>query len=143
MKKEETIARYGIEAYEKQQAQGDAWKKTHPEEVVAFNAAANPEICRKGGKYYDKHLIDNRTGLRGEKKNIRTKHQKMWRRFKNIIAPGSQIHHEWLNNGTSAYRGVALVEANQHMDGDIDVIHILEGDITLFTEAEIRSQEVT
>ena len=137
MNKEERIARYGIEAYKKLEAQRDAWKKAHPDEVVAFNA----EQCRKGGKYYNKRLIDKRTGIPGEKKNIRTKHQKMWRHFKNIIAPSSQIHHEWIP-GTAKYRGVALVEKGRHMHGFIDVIRILEGNIKLFTEDEIRSHGV-
>ena len=31
-------------------------------------------------------------------------------------------------------------EADQHMSGDIDVIQILDGKITLLTEAEIKNQ---
>ena len=138
MKKEEFIAKYGIAAYGNIQVHSKGWNDAHPEEVVAFCA----EQCHKGGKYHIQQQEYIQNGISGEKHSIRNKHRKMWRRFKNIIAPGSQIHHEWLNDGTPNYRGVALVEADQHMDGDIDVIHILEGNITLFTEAEIRSQEV-
>ena len=140
MNKEEIIANYGIAAYENMQAHSKGWKDAHPEEVAASNAVSNPEICRKGGKYYNKHLVDVRTGLQGERNTIRKKHAHKWRRVKRIIAPGSQIHHEWIP-GTAKYRGVALVEADQHMDGGIDVIHILEGNITLLTEKEVRDQE--
>ena len=157
MNKEERIARYGIGAYKKLEAQSKVWRKDHFEEVAAYNkawaeahpeeraatyAASHAEQCRRGGKNYAKKLEWDRTGIQGEKNCIRDKHGRMWRRFKNIIAPGSQIHHEWLNDGTPNYRGVALVEADQHMSGDIDVIQILQGDITLFTEAEIMEQGV-
>ena len=40
--------------------------------------------------------------------------------------------------GTADYRGAALVEPIQHQYGIIDPIVILEGEITLLTEAEIR-----
>ena len=39
------------------------------------------------------------------------------------------------------YRGLALVEADQHTHGFIDVIKILDGEITIFTEAELRGEE--
>jgi hypothetical protein len=67
------------------------------------------------------------------------RHGYYWRPYKNIIAPGSQLHHNWIP-GTADYTGLALVEADQHMRGFIEVIQILEGKITLFTEKEIREQ---
>ena len=63
---------------------------------------------------------------------IRSKHSRRWRKFKTLIAPGSELHHEWIPE-TAEYRGVALVEADQHRRGIIDVIQILEGEITLFS----------
>ena len=141
MNKEERIARYGVDEYIRRLAQNNAWNKAHPTQVVAASAASHAERERKGGTRYAKYLKNEKMGLRGERNCIRAKHRGKWRRVKRIIAPGSQIHHEWIP-GTAKYRGVALVEADQHMDGGIDVIHILEGNITLLTEDEIRSQGV-
>lgn len=163
MKKEERIARYGEEAYERRLAQGREYKKAHREEQTAYKKkyreehpqqekaaskkrreanpekvkARNNEIGRKGGKYYDHTLDYNRTGLRGARKRIRTMHQNQYRPYKQIIAPDSQLHHEWIPE-TSDYRGVALVEADAHMHGFVDVIEILDGKITLLTEDEVR-----
>ena len=100
----------------------------------------NAEIWCKGGRYYNHHLEYNRTGLRGERQKVRKNHAALYRLFKQIIAPESQIHHEWIP-GTADYRGVALVEKDKHLHGIIDPIVILEGKITLLTEAEIRGDE--
>ena len=132
MKKKEHIARYGEEAYAKMLAQDRAWQKAHPEEIAALCR----EQSNKGGKRYKKRLIYDHTGLRGERMKLRYKHGNLWRPYKNIIAPLSQIHHEWIP-GTAEYTGVALVEADQHMHGFIDVIEILKGTITLLSEEEI------
>jgi hypothetical protein len=43
---------------------------------------------------------------------------------------------------TANYDGVALVEAEQHMSGFLDVIQILAGTITLYTEEEIRNSVI-
>ena len=64
-----------------------------------------------------------------------------WRQYKRIIAPGSQLHHQWIPK-TSDYTGLALVEVNPHKYGIINVIEILDGEITLFTEKEIQEQEI-
>jgi hypothetical protein len=171
MKKEERIARYGEEAYERYleqrrawgkahkkeekarkkkyreehkeeaKAQTKRWQEEHPEKVKANSTRSSQEQGRKGGKYYDITLEDNRTGLRGERNKIRTKHGKQYRPYKMIIAPDSQIHHEWIPD-TSEYRGVALVEAEQHMHGIVDVIEILEGSITLLTEEEVKRKQI-
>ena len=148
MKKEEFSERYGIVAYEKMLKQSIAWKKAHgdevngrmrkwrednPERVRANHAESN----RKGGKHYEKHRQYQIQGIPYEKKLVRLKHERRWSSYKGIIAPDSQIHHQWLPN-TANYIGVALVEKNQHQHGFIDVIQILEGEITLFTEEEIR-----
>ena len=49
MNKEETIARYGIEAYDKCLVQSKAYQKMHPVEVAAMKAVYNVERCRKSG----------------------------------------------------------------------------------------------
>ena len=124
------------------------WQKQNPDKVSATQKKSrenNPEKVkaraqkshRKGGKYYEYKKNYNATGLQGERNRIRNKHRHQYRRFKHIIAPTSQIHHEWIP-GTTEYRGTALVETNQHQHGFIDVIRVLEGVITLPTEAEIR-----
>ena len=165
MNKEDFIARYEEAKWKRHLAQCRKYREEHPEEIKAYkkkyreahreaekkyNAkyykehpgevlAANQESCRKGGKYYKKFLEYQHTGLRGERNSVRDKHGFKWRAYKNIIAPESQIHHEWIPE-TADYKGVALVETDQHMHGIIDVIEILEGEIRLSTEAEIYSQ---
>ena len=147
MKKEEFIRKYGVEAYEKQQQQSREWLREHPEEKREWNrlwrldhpeeVKANDKETRKGGKYYEKHKQYKMTGLPHEKTLVRQKHQGIWTPYKKIIAPESILHHEWLPNSAD-FRGVALVETDQHQHGYIDVIQILEGKITLFSEEEIR-----
>lgn len=163
MNKTEFIEKYGEAAYDKQLLQNRNWKAKHPEEVKAhlkdWNAKhsqgkkalnkewreSNPkkiaennhEESQKGGKYYEHNRHHKMTGIPHEKVLVRQKHQRIWTPFKQIIAPASQIHHEWIP-GTADYTGVALVEKDQHLHGFIDVIQILEGEITLFAEAEVR-----
>lgn len=155
MKKEEYIKRYGEAAYEKMSEQNRERTKTyrekhreelnaaqkkyneeHPEEVIA----TSQEQCRKGGKYYDNHLEYNQTGIQGERHTIRVTHARQWKPYKDIITPDSQIHHEWIPK-TAEYRGVALVEAKPHQYGIIDVILILDGEITLLTEGEVKGEK--
>jgi hypothetical protein len=128
---------YNKEHREEEKARVKKWQEEHPEEIKAKNQRTQPESCQKGGKYYDKKLVYNRTGLQGERHRIRINHAKQYRPFKQIIAPESQIHHEWVPQ-TDEYRGVALVEKEAHMHGFVDVIEILDGEITLLTEEEIR-----
>ena len=150
MKKEEFIKQYGETAYEKRLEQTRRWNERNSEKVATQNAAwreANPEKieairqeqARKGGKYYEKRLEYNRTGLRGKRNKIRVKHGTEYRPYKKIIAPKSVLHHQWIP-GTAKYHGVALVEKDPHQYGIIDVIKILDGKITLLTEEEIRNQ---
>ena len=165
MKKDEFIKRYNEEAYEKKKAyrrawylahleevraHSKAWAEAHPDEMLAYNRVwreahpekvkeKNHEADRKDGKRYEKKLESLRTGLQGERHRVRVKHGRLYRPCKNIIAPDSQLHHSW-RPGTSEYTGLALVEADAHMHGFIDVIQIFEGEIELFTEAEIREQ---
>jgi hypothetical protein len=149
MKKEEIIKRYGEAAYEKQLEQSRTWNKANSERATENRREwikANPEkfaeqkheLSRKGGKYYQKALMHNRMGLRAARRGIRRTHQNQYRPFKKIISPDSQLHHQWAP-GTAEYDGVALVEKEQHQHGIIDVIQILEGEITLLTEKEIRN----
>lgn len=130
MNKVDYIAKYGKGAYAKLLSQSRKWRVEYPE--------SSKEISNKGGKYYERTLKYNRTGLRGERRKIRTIHSHKWLLYKRIIAPNSQIHHQWRPQ-SAEYDGLALVEADQHMFGFIDVIQVLEGEITLFTEEEIRS----
>ena len=126
------------------------WNAKHREEMNLINKrwrANNPDVakasdsqkCRKGGKYYNWNREYQRTGLQGERNKIRDKHKRQHRAIKQAT-PNSVLHHEWIP-GTANYRGVALVEKEAHENGIIKVILILEGQITLFTEKEIREQE--
>lgn len=148
MKKEEIIKRYGSEEYKRRltknrartpaqrdvaKAIANTWHTAHPEEAKIHN----DEISLRCGKRYKKHLEYMRSGLPGERHKIRTKHGKPWSKYKKIIAPGSQIHHEWIPK-TAKYRGVALVETGAHRYGIVDVIQILKGEITLLTEEKNR-----
>lgn len=149
MKKEEIIKRYGEAAYKTYLQQASDWCKAHSKEHNAHSKkwceanpdkvkAHNQEINRKGGKYYEKKLIYSRTGLQGERHKIRRKHAWMYHIIKEAT-PNSVFHHEWIP-GTAKYRGVALVEKEAHQNGIINVIKTLEGEITLFTEKEIKEQ---
>lgn len=111
------------------------WAKKNPEKIKTHNQ----ESCRPGGKWYKHRLEYNRTGLRGERNRVRDKHRRQYRPFKMIIAPDSQIHHEWVPS-TAEYTGVALVEAKPHQYGIVDVIEILDGKITLLTEEQIKNK---
>ena len=148
MKKEEFITKYGEAAWgkmlqqrrdryglhrEEEIANVMEWKETNPEKAEAIYR----ERAHKGGKRYERMLKYQRTGIQGDRNVIRATHGRQYRPYKQIIAPESVLHHEWLPN-TANYTGVALVEKDQHMHGYIDVIHILEGEITLLTEAEIK-----
>jgi hypothetical protein len=165
VKKSECIAKYGEAAWQKQLAQSRAWQKahqeqenarskkwkeTHPEEVKAYHKeyreehpeqvkANHQEQNRNGGKHYDQKLEYMHTGLQGARNKVRNKHNKQYKPYKDIIAPESQLHHEWIPV-TSEYRGVALVEAKPHQYGIIDVIEILDGKITLLTEEEVKKK---
>ena len=149
MDKAERIKRYGKEGYKKQLGQNRAWNKAHREELIANNTkyredhpeeekARSQEVSRKGGRRYAKKLEYNHTGLQGDKNKIRSKHQYKYKPYKAIIAPESQLHHEWIPD-TSEYRGVALVEKEPHQYGIVDVIEILDGEITLLTEEEVKN----
>jgi hypothetical protein len=133
MNKKEIIRKYGRGTYKKMLEQARRWKLENPERVQDGSRKQNKEHSRKGGKYYLKKQRYNSTGIQGERHRIRIKHANKWRLFKRIVAPATQIHHEWVS-GTSRYRGVALVEKNAHQYGIIDVIKILDGKITLLVE---------
>lgn len=135
-KKEENarVKKYQEEHKEEVAATKKEYRKANPEQVEKIRR----EQARKGGKYYAKKLEDDQTGLRGKRNRIRKKHGNKYRPYKQIIAPNSQLHHEWVPD-TSDYRGVALVEADQHMHGFVDVIEILAGKITLRTEEEVNA----
>lgn len=148
MKKEERIRRYGKAAYLKRLDWSRKRDEANPEKVREWNRKwreANPDKVatlnhkhgRKGGKYYEKALKYQHTGLPRERNKIRCKHGHMWREYKNLIAPESQLHHQW-HIGTSEYDGVALAEKDQHLHGIVNVIEILEGAITVFTEKELQ-----
>ena len=159
MKKAEYIKKYGIVAYEKMLQQSREWNRINLEKTKPSKrkwAAKNPEIIktnhqiwseanpdkvklrhwetnRKGGKYYDKRYRYRMIGIPHERELVRGRHGYKYRPYKQIVAPDSQIHHEWVGN-TANYRGVALVETDRHRHGFVDVIQILDGEITLLTE---------
>lgn len=110
------------------------------EEGIKRPAAAYMKKCGHQQKAVARKKRSHKTGIRELKNKVRTKDADFYRRFKNIIAPASQIHHEWIP-GTAEYSGLALVEADQHMRGIIDVIYTLRGEITFFTEASLQGRE--
>ena len=150
MNKEEFIRKYGEVAYgralernrnwqkhhrEKVNITREVWRKSNPDKVMAHNRTCNREHL-KGGKLY-KHVQKYKTTeLQGERNRIRKRHARLYRVIKQAT-PNSVFHHEWLF-GTAEYRGVALVEKEAHKNGIIKVIKVLEGEITVFTEKEIR-----
>ena len=145
MKKRDFVRRYGEEAWAKKQEQSRRWNAANPikhADGVKRSHAANPDKHRRRVKQWKRANPDKvksfnqkyfSTGLPHSRKLVRMKHGNQYRAYKQIIAPDSQIHHEWIPN-TANFRGVALVEKDQHQHGVIDVIQILEGDITLLEE---------
>ena len=133
MKKDEFIARYSEVKYQRMPARVKAWNRAHPEKVRAHQvkrreehreeltayskrykeehpeerAIMHSEQCRKNGKRYRKTQIYNHTGLQGERNKIRYKHAIQWRKYKEVIAPKSQCHHQWCPQSAS-YTGLAL-----------------------------------
>ena len=106
-----------------------AWRERNPQKVKE----KGHKVSRKGGAYYEKKKIYKQTGISGERERVRMRDSYRWRLYKHIIAPNSQLHHQWILE-TADYTGLALVEANPHKYGIIDVIEILNGKITIFTE---------
>lgn len=137
MKKEETIQRRGEEAYKREMALSKIWWKAHPEKLEEYAKERN----RPGGRYYGTVLRKNKEGLRHKRANRRSRDGQKYRHYKKIIDPNglTQLHHSWYG-GSAECEGVALVEKEQHQHGYIDVIEILEGNITILTEDEIRRQ---
>jgi hypothetical protein len=128
--------KYREEHRAEEKARKKKYREEHPEQVIANHQ----EEYRKGGRHYDKYLAYKQTGVQGDKNKIRIKHGRQYRPYKQIIAPESQIHHEWLPD-SAKYKGVALVEKDAHMHGIVDVIEILDGEITVLTEEEIRKKQ--
>lgn len=136
MKKAEFIKRYGEAAHEKRKTQTREWLKRNPVKAragVRRWQIKNPKYGIAATARY------TQIGIPRERVLVRGKGRHKWNPYKRIIAPDSQLHHQWVP-GTSDYDGLALVEADRHMFGFIDVIEILECKITLFTEKEIREQ---
>ena len=142
------ISEHGKDAYDKMLAQNRAYYKTHKGQVNATQKryreehleeviAVTREQCRKGGRRYAKALAYSQIGIPGEKRRIRVKHTQHYKPYKDIIAPDSQLHHLWRPQ-SALYDGLALVEKDKHMRGFINVIKILEGEITVFTEEKLR-----
>lgn len=102
------------------------WREEHPDEVIQQQR----ERGRKGGKYYQQMLEHNKTGVIGKRNVIRATDRRKWRRYKQIIAPESEIHHEWIE-GTAEYRGIAIVDKSEHRHNIIKPIVVLCGEITL------------
>lgn len=132
--KDEFIAKYGKAALARRLQWTNEWKKRHPDYI----RTASWEQNRKGCKRYEKRQKYRQTGIPWEREKVRSRHGNQWRPYKHIIAPDSQLHHNWCPN-SAEYTGLALVEADAHRHGFIDVIEILEGTINLFTEKEIAA----
>jgi hypothetical protein len=154
LRKEEFIIKYGEDAY-KRMVQNETktsrvWKQKNSAKVANYQRefkirhpdrakAHSFQQSRKGGKYYEKSKIYHAIGIPGAKTRIRNNHHYLYAAYKSIIAPDSQIHHEWIP-GTADYRGVALVETDQHIHGFVNVIEVLEGEISLLSELEIMGE---
>ena len=121
---------------EKCRENGKEWRRNHPEKAIEHGR----QLSRKGGKFDEKKQKYKQTGIPGERERIRMRDRHKWRQYKKIIAPDSQLHHQWIPE-TAKYIGLALVEKDLHIYGFIDVIEILSGKITLFTEKEICEQK--
>jgi hypothetical protein len=141
MKDKEKQKEYDRKRYITQKEDRDAknkiWARLHPEAYALYHR----QWQRKGGSHYLQTRIYERTGLRCERNRIRRRHGFQYRKYKRFFAKDSELHHQWIPK-TAKYRGVALAEKDAHQHGVIDVIQILEGEITLFTEELICRSEV-
>ena len=142
MNKIEFIARYGEGAYIALKARNlkstKKYQLANPNKVTENHRVTS----HKGGKRYAKKQKYKQFGVQGDRNKIRSRDSGKWRPFKKIIAPDSQLHHEWLP-GSAKYTGLALVDAEQHIHGYIEVIKIFEGTITLLTEEDIKNRDIT
>jgi hypothetical protein len=82
------------------------------------NPINNPKTClemhRKGGKYYEKYLRYNRTGLQGARQRVRIFHCSVIAKYRRFLGSGNcEIHHDWIP-GTPRYNYLALVEKGEH-----------------------------
>lgn len=78
------------------------------------NPETNPEIHRKGGKYYEKKLKYERTGLRGARNRVRDFHCSVIAKYRRFLGSGNcEIHHDWIPD-TARYNYIALVEKDDH-----------------------------
>ena len=135
-RKEEYIARHGEDAWERHLGKKRTWKKAHPEQRWDIKypekaKALQRESCRKGGKHYEKRRERDKKGLRHERILIRNRHRKEFHEIKDTLAVEVELHHEWIGD-TTEYRGMAFVEKVAHRNGIIDVILLLDGEITIY-----------
>jgi hypothetical protein len=133
--KDDYIAQYGEEKYQQKLICAGKWRERNRDKIEAERAGR----YRKGGKHYADIVAYFSKGLPRERKNVRSKHQSRWRPYKLIVAPESVLHHQWRRD-SAGYDCVALVEKKQHQYGIIEVIKVLEGRVTLFTEKAIRER---
>lgn len=132
MNKEESLAKYGKGAYKKHLEQRRQWDLEHPEKARARSRKRN----RRDGELYAQSRKYQTSGVQNKRNKIRSRHRCKWREYKKIIAPDSEIHHAWIEMSWK-YTGVALVERNAHRHGIIDVIKILNGEITPLLEEKL------
>lgn len=141
--KEDYIAEFGAEEYARMLERewygedSESQRKYHkewPRQHYGRLQEDKKHRGRRGTIYYDSVRAYQRTGVQGERNKVRALHAHRWRKYKTIIAPNSELHHQWLP-GSADYTGLAIVETNTHRYGKINVIEILEGEITLLRES--------
>jgi hypothetical protein len=123
MNKKAFIERWGEEAYEKRMKMSRDWRRAHPENTGKWHKQihdwqqANPSRVRRLARdYYRKHrqeiLNSQSSGNEGLRKVIRAKYGRLWREYKRIIAPATQLKYLWLF-GSDEYKCIALVQKDQ------------------------------
>jgi hypothetical protein len=134
MNKNAFIEKWGIVAYEKRMKMSRDWRQAHPENTEKWHKQIRDwkrthpiRVKRIARDSYRKHRqeILNRqcTDTEGMRRSIRAKCGRIWALYKNIIAPGSRLHYEWIPE-TVEYKCIALVEKDQSQYSFNDVIHI-------------------
>jgi hypothetical protein len=73
--------------------------------------------------------VKNQTEIQAERDKIRARDGRKWRSLKQQYFQELDVHHSWVED-TSNYLGAALVEKEAHRKGLINVVQILEGQIT-------------
>ena len=95
---------------------------------IEFTKQQNKKYKKSMPTYSEHPILSYQVEI--EKHNIRNHHQRKYKPLRRMF-PGAVIHHQWIGK-SSLYDGVALVDGKLHHSNIIEIIRLLEGEITKF-----------